>query len=157
MRSSADRPWGLDWLIGACGIDTGGGAIRTLEHAGAEQGLETFPSWAAEPRPLPQLSGHRDRIDAVCLPPCDLVTASMQAPVVGAAQRDCILIAHSPPEGARLGEPQMMGVRRPSAADQAWLRRHELEVRAVAVAAWFAHGEGSFVDVPCHRVVDPFQ
>jgi hypothetical protein len=82
---------------------------------------------------------------------------TMEDPMMGPAQWDRIFIANPAAEGARLGESQMMGVGRPSAADQAWLRRHEPEMRAVAVAAWFADGEGSFVDVPCHCIVDPFQ
>jgi hypothetical protein len=74
---------------------------------------------------------------------------------VGPAKRDCILIAYSPPEGARLGEPQMMGIRGPSPADQARMGRHEPEVRTIAVAARFAEREGAFVDVPCYSIVDP--
>jgi hypothetical protein len=79
----------------------------------------------------------------------------MQGAMVGPAQRHRILIADAPAESARLGEPQMMGVRRPSAADQAWLGRHEPEVRTIAVAALFAQCEGTFVDVPCYSIVDP--
>jgi hypothetical protein len=75
--------------------------------------------------------------------------------MVGPAQWDCIFIADTPPEGARLGEPQMVGVRGPSAANQARLGRHEPEVRTIAVSARFAECEGALVDLPCHRIVDP--
>jgi hypothetical protein len=79
----------------------------------------------------------------------------MQGPVMRAAQRNCKLIADSPPEGARLGKTEMMSVRGRSAADQARLGRHEPEVRSIAVAAWFAKYEGAFVDVPRCCIVDP--
>jgi hypothetical protein len=77
--------------------------------------------------------------------------------MVAAAERDHVFIADSAAQGARLGEPQMMGVCRLPPADQARLRRHEPEVCAVAVAARFAQRECGFVDMPCHRIVDPRQ
>ena len=77
--------------------------------------------------------------------------------MVTPAQRHGVFIADPAAEGARLGESQMMGVRWPPPADEARLRRHEPEVRTVAVAAWFAQREGGFVDMPCHRIVDPRQ
>ena len=74
--------------------------------------------------------------------------------MVTPAQRHGVFVADPAADSARLGKAQMMGVRRPPAADQARLRRHEPEVRTVAVAAWFAQREGAFVDMPCHRIVD---
>ena len=78
----------------------------------------------------------------------------MQGPMVGAAQRNCKLIADTPAEGARLGKTEMMSVGGPSAADQAWLSRHEPEVRSIAVATWFSKCEGAFVNVPHDCTVD---
>jgi hypothetical protein len=46
-----------------------------------------------------------------------------------------------------------MGVARLPSAQQAWLRRHELQVGAIAVAARFAQREGAFVDMPSNGVV----
>jgi hypothetical protein len=48
-----------------------------------------------------------------------------------------------------------MGIRGPLPADQARLGRHELQVRTISVSARFAKREGTFVDVPCDRIVDP--
>jgi hypothetical protein len=62
--------------------------------------------------------------------------------MVGAAQRHCKLIADTPAEGTRLGKTEMVSVRRPSAADQARLGRHEPEVRSIAVAARFTKVRG---------------
>jgi hypothetical protein len=109
---------------------------------------------AVEPGSLPQLAGDEHRIDFVCLPPSRFVTVSVQRAMVTPAQRDCVFVAHSTADSSWLGKTEMMGVARPSATDQAWLRRHESEVRAVAVAAWFAQRESAFVDVPSDRVID---
>jgi hypothetical protein len=119
------------------------------------QGLDTSRSWTVQPGPLPQLFRYLERIDAVRLPPCGLVSAAVQGSMVGAAQRNCKLIADTPAEGARLGKTEMMSVRRPPAADEACVRRHEPEVRSIAVATWFTKCEGAFVDMPRYRIVDP--
>jgi hypothetical protein len=70
-----------------------------------------------------------DRIDLVALPPCDLITLSVECAMVTAAQRDYIFITDPAAERAGLSEPNMMGVTRPPSADQARLPRHEPEVR----------------------------
>jgi hypothetical protein len=129
------------------------GRLWRLDHAHAEKGLDASASWTIQPSSLPQLSGDHDGIDAACLPPCDLVAASMQGAMVGPAQGDCIFVADSAAECTRLGETQVMGIRGPSPADQAWLRRHEPKVGTIAVATRFAERECAFVDVPCHGIV----
>ena len=77
--------------------------------------------------------------------------------MMASAQRHGVFIADPAAHGARLCEPQVVSIRWPPPADQARLRRYKLEVRTVAVAAWFAQREGGFVDMPCHRIVDPRQ
>ena len=71
------------------------------------------------------------------------------------AERHGEFIADPAAQRARLGEPQMVGIRRPPPADQTGLGRHEPEVRTIAIAARFIQREGAFIDVPCHRIVDP--
>ena len=74
--------------------------------------------------------------------------------MVGAAQRNCKLIADTPANRAWLRESQVMSIRGPPATDEARLRRDEPKVRAVAVAARFTKCEGAFVDVPGDCIVD---
>jgi hypothetical protein len=57
--------------------------------------------------------------------------------MMGSAERDCKLIADPTPQGARLHEPQVVRVRRAPSAQETGLCSNELEVRTVAVAAWF--------------------
>jgi hypothetical protein len=75
--------------------------------------------------------------------------------MMGPAQRDGIFVTDPSAEGARLSEPQMMGVRRPSAAYEARLRRYEPEVHPIAVAAGFAQRKRAFVDLPGNGVSYP--
>jgi hypothetical protein len=79
----------------------------------------------------------------------------MQRTMMGPVQRDGKLIADPAPQGARLHEPQVMRVRRATAADKAWLCSNELEVRTVAVTAGFAQGERVLIDVPGDGVIHP--
>jgi hypothetical protein len=58
--------------------------------------------------------------------------------VVGAAQGNRKLVADPPAQCPRLCKSQMVGVGRPAPAQQARLRCHELQVRAIAVAVRFA-------------------
>jgi hypothetical protein len=129
-------------------------AFRTLDHAYSEKSLGSSATRAVEPGSLPQLMSYYDRINAVAPPPCDLVAVSMKRPMVTPAQRHGEFIANPASEGARLCEPQVMCIRRAPPADETRLRRNKPEMRAVAVAAWFAQRECGFVDMPRHRIVD---
>ena len=104
---------------------------------------------------LPQLSGNSDRVKFELFPPCRFVASPMKGTMVGAAERNRELVADPAAQGSRLHEPQMMSVRRSPSAQQARLRRHELQVRTIAVAARFAQGEGAFVDMPGNGIVHP--
>jgi hypothetical protein len=71
----------------------------------------------------------------------------VNGPMVGAAERNSEFIADPAPHGSRLHEPQMVSVRRLPSAQKARLRRHELQMGAIAIAARFAEGKGAFVDM----------
>ena len=75
--------------------------------------------------------------------------------MVGAAERDRKLVADPTSQGPRLHEPQVVGVRGAAPANEARLRRDELEMLAVAVAPRFAQSECAFVDVPGNGIVHP--
>ncbi len=75
--------------------------------------------------------------------------------MVGPAKGYRELIADPTAQRARLRKSQVMSVRRPASAQQAWLRGHELQVRSIAVAARFAQCERAFVDVPGNGIVHP--
>jgi hypothetical protein len=72
---------------------------------------------------------------------------------VPAKRADRELVADPAPYGSRLHEPQMVRVRGLPSAQKARLRRHELQMGAVAVAARFAEGKGALVDMPEDGVV----
>jgi hypothetical protein len=59
----------------------------------------------------------------------------MQLAMVNPAERDRELVADAPAESARLGEPQMMGITRALATDDARVCRHKLPMPLVAQAA----------------------
>jgi hypothetical protein len=61
--------------------------------------------------------------------------------MVGAAQRHRELVADPAAQGARLHESEVMGVRRLPPTNEAGLRRHELQMGAIAVATRFAQGK----------------
>jgi hypothetical protein len=75
--------------------------------------------------------------------------------MVGAAKGNCELVADPSAQRTWLSKSQMVGVRRSSSAEQTRLRRDELKMRAIAVAARFAVCKGAFVDMPGDRVVHP--
>jgi hypothetical protein len=96
---------------------------------------------------LPQPVGHSERVDAGRRPPCRLVTLSVNLAMVGAAERHRILVADFAAQGSRLHEAQVMGLGGLPLAAKAGLRRHELQMGAIAVAARLAQGQGAFVDM----------
>ena len=68
--------------------------------------------------------------------------------MVGAAERHRELIADPAAQGPWLHESEVMGVARLPPTEQAGLRRHELQMGAIAVAARFTQREGAFIDMP---------
>jgi hypothetical protein len=67
---------------------------------------------------------------------------------MGAAQWHRELIANPAAQRPWLHESEVMGVARLAPTEQAWLRRHELQMGAIAVAARFAEWESALVDMP---------
>ena len=74
---------------------------------------------------------------------------------MGPAQGHHEFIADPASESPRLHKSQMVGVRGPARAHETRLRRHELEMLAVAVAPRFAQSECAFVDVPGNGIIHP--
>jgi hypothetical protein len=101
-----------------------------------------------EPGVLPHPVRNSDRVDASGRPPCCLIAAPVKSTMVGAAQRHRELIANPAAQGPGLHESEVMGVARLPPTEQAWLRRHELQMGAIAVAARLAQWEGTLVDMP---------
>ena len=98
------------------------------------------------PRRNPELPRRIDRINGLSTPPGDFVSDAMVFPVMSSAQRDREFVADLASHRARLSEPQMVGVSGASPADQTRLRRHELEMRFIAMPTWLADRELAFLD-----------
>ena len=62
------------------------------------------------------------------------------------AQWHCEFVTHLAAKRARLSEAQMVGVRRPPAADQARLCGDKPDMVAVANSPWLGEGENGFID-----------
>jgi hypothetical protein len=129
--------------------------VRALDHAYAQKCRVSSVAGPVEACPLPKLSSHPDGINLVGLPPCGLIPVSMENSMMGPAKWDGVLVAHPAAERAQLREPKVMSIRRPPAACDARLRRHEPEVRAVAVTARFAERECAFDDMPRNGIPYP--
>jgi len=72
-------------------------------------------------RLLPKLPGDAKRIDLCFLPPGNFISGLMELPMMTAAKRDRIFIAHLYAERARLCEPQVMRVAGVAATNNARL------------------------------------
>jgi hypothetical protein len=94
----------------------------------------------------PKVFRNLKRIDPHVVPPRRFVPAGVQFTVVVAAKRDGELITDLAAHRPRLGEPDVMGVARRRAAENARLGRDKFQVLLVADAARFGEGEGAFVD-----------
>jgi hypothetical protein len=108
-----------------------------------------------ETRVLPQLSGTSNRVDLGRFPPLRFIASTMEDTMVRTAKGHCELVADPAAQGARLCESQVMRVRRPASAQQAWLRGYELQVRTITISARFAQCERALVDVPGSGIVYP--
>jgi hypothetical protein len=87
---------------------------------------------------LPQPVRNGDRVDASERPPCRLIAAPVKGTMMSTAQRHRELIADPAAQSPWLHESEVMGVARLPPTQQAWSRRHELQMGAIAVAARFA-------------------
>ena len=80
----------------------------------------------------PKRAGLDGRINAGLLPPIGLVPAAVHFAMMAPAQWDGEFVADLAPEGRMLRKSQVMGVGRPSAANQARLLGNRFDVIAVA-------------------------
>ena len=101
-----------------------------------------------EPCALPQVSGNSDRVNFDRFLPRCFVASSVQYTMMGAAERDSEFIADPAAQGLGLHESQVMGVARLPPGQKARLRRHELQMGTIAVAARLAQGKRAFVEMP---------
>ena len=106
-----------------------------------------------EPGVLPQPVGNDDGVDARGFPPRCLIAVPVNGPMVGAAERDGKFIADPAPHGPWLHESEVMGVRGLPSTEKARLRRHELQMGAIAVAARFAQGQRALVNMPGNGIL----
>jgi hypothetical protein len=100
-----------------------------------------------EPAVLPQPLSNHHRVEVGGLPPRRLVATAVKGAMVGAAQRHRELVADPTAQGAWLHESEVVGVTRLPPTKEAGLRRQELQMGAIAVAARFAQREGALVDM----------
>jgi hypothetical protein len=106
-----------------------------------------------EPGVLPQPLRNHHRVYASGPPPIGLIAVPVNGSMVGPTERHREFIADPTPHGSRLHEPQMVSVGRLPSAEKAWLRRHELQMGAIAVAPRFAQRQRSLIDMPGNCVV----
>ena len=88
-----------------------------------------------EPGVLPQPVRDRPGVEAGGRPPRRLIAVPVKGTMMGATERDRVLIADPAAQSLGLHESQVMGVARLPPAHEAWLRGHELQMGAVAIAA----------------------
>ena len=76
----------------------------------------------------------------------------MQLPMVPTAKRHRKLITDLQTDGARLGRPEMVRITGLAPANQAWLRRHKLQVGFVTQSLRFGNDKLALVDPSCRHV-----
>ena len=96
-------------------------------------------SWHDRMRLTPKGCGKDERIDPLTLPPSALVAPSVEFTMVQPADGNGEAVADLPPHRTLLSKLDVVGIRRRSAADEAGLRGHKLQVFAVALTHWFAN------------------
>jgi hypothetical protein len=94
----------------------------------------------------PEVPGDRHRIDRTLAPPFGLFSITVKLAMVAAAQRHSELIADLAAKRSGLRKPQVMGVARLAAADQAGLLRHMAHVVAIADSARLGERQEALVD-----------
>ena len=83
-------------------------------------------------RYFPKASRDFQGIYSVTVPPRAFIAGLVQLPMMSAAKRDRELITHLEANGSGLRKPQVMGIGRLPAADEARLRGNEFQVCLVA-------------------------
>src|SRR6516225_5680173 len=88
--------------------------------------------------PAPEVSGTHKRIDALALPPGALIAAPVQLAMVHPTDRNGEAVADLAPHRPLLRKPEVMGIRRGSAADKTGLSGYEPQMFAIALSHGFA-------------------
>src|SRR5262249_32059972 len=96
-------------------------------------------------RLLPKLTGDLDWVDASGLPPSPFIAGSLCDAMMDATEWDSEFIACLSTQRERLHVAEVMGVRRPAAADQTRLFHDIANVLAVAIAPRSRYCEHAFV------------
>ena len=89
------------------------------------------------------------------LPPQPLIAGRMVLLMVNGAERYRKFIADLEREAPRLGEADVMGVARGSAADETGLLGHVAQMSLGSDPFWFADGKHALVDFGAGTVVGP--
>ena len=84
-------------------------------------------------------------------PPCSLVTVAVNLAMMSTAERDGEFVADLAPERTMLGKANVVRICGLPSADQAGLRRDELQVVLVAKAARLGIRQDAFIDTARHR------
>ena len=84
-------------------------------------------------------------------PPCSLVTTAVNLAMMSTAERDGEFVADLAPERAMLGKANVVCIGGLPSADQAGLRRDELQVVLVPKAARLGKRQDAFIDTVRHR------
>ena len=93
----------------------------------------------------PQRASRNIWINSLATPPLSFVPSSVDLAMVTATERNSEFIAGLASDRPVLRETEMMGVRRVTAAYQARLLRHNLDVFAITHAARFRELQQAFV------------
>ncbi len=93
----------------------------------------------------PKRAGTHTGVDAGLLPPSGFIATAMDLSVMAAAERYGELIAHLAPERAVLREPQVVGIRWSSAANQAGLLGNRFDVVSLPNPARLREGQQTFI------------
>jgi hypothetical protein len=94
----------------------------------------------------PEPAGRDSWVDTSIPPPLCFIAAPMDVAMMTAAERNCEFIADLAAKCPALGEPEMMRIRRPPAADQARMLGDGSDMIPVTQAAGFGHRQRVFVD-----------
>jgi hypothetical protein len=94
----------------------------------------------------PEWAGRNDRVHSSLSPPLRFIAAAVDFAMVTAAERNSELIADLAANCPALHKLEMMGICRPSPADQARMLGDRSDVIPVTRPTGFGHGKHAFVD-----------
>jgi hypothetical protein len=89
---------------------------------------------------LPQSGSDAQRFDPIAVPPGTFVASPMKFAMMEPANRDGMSVADLSTHRTLLRKPDVVGIRRGSAANQTRLRGHKSQMVAIALAHRFADG-----------------